>query len=580
LSERAAPVLVEPKKTPTQASVGPVRRCACGGVFGPDGICETCRAKRSGLQRSPISSKSAPLVPPVVHEVLRSPGQPLAATTRAVMDRQFGFNFAHVRVHADAKAAQSAEAVGAKAYTVGRNLVFGKNQYTPNQQEGKRLIAHELTHVVQQDGVKTSMFPTELSVAPSNDNFEREAELAGREFTSESVKHPKTFASSPTALQRQGGDPIPVDLVPSDPVPGMDLPKVSAETWRLIGGDPDKAGKSLSDPERQKIAAITKERIPSGPPLAFTEGPRFILHDTAGLLGAAKLQEEKAQGRGPLGAGVTAFVPRTDPTVQARQQLFESQRPTTTEFEKSSDIIGETAREQAFRKVWKAASASEQTGALDRALASLGLSADEIAKEQQSAKSQLNATSGKIFTTASWAVKEICARVATAGVGAPAVAASPPKEKDLTDGCKELANYYTTRTARVGSAVTVEILQETGLKDPKGNQNACNPKNPNLKPLPKPAYTDHQYQEIMMLYLRATLQAGKFPEITTHFSVDAFKQGHCDPRCFDLGRLYKLIASTLGHGQNSTYGVKPSYGTKYGTDNIWWDDTICGGGHP
>jgi hypothetical protein len=185
-----------------------------------------------------------------------------------------------------------------------------------------------------------------------------------------------------------------------------------------------------------------------------------------------------------------------------------------------------------------------------------------------------------MFTTASWAVREICARVDAAGV--KAIAASPAKEKDLTDGCKELADYFRSRAARVGSAVTVEILQETGLKDPnlKGQQNACNPKNPNLKPLPKPAYTDHQYQEIVLLYLRATLAAGRFPEITTHFMVDAFKQGHCDPRCFDLGRLYKMIATSLGHGQKSTYGIKPSYGTKWGTNNIWWDDTICGGGPP
>ncbi len=89
-------------------------------------------------------------VPPIVHEVLRSPGKPLDQDTRAFFEPRFGHDFSHVRVHHDTQAAESARAVDALAYTVGRNIVFAPGQYTPETSDGKRLLSHELTHVVQQ----------------------------------------------------------------------------------------------------------------------------------------------------------------------------------------------------------------------------------------------------------------------------------------------------------------------------------------------------------------------------------------------------------------------------------------------
>ena len=91
-------------------------------------------------------------VPPIVHEVLHSPGQPLDSATRAFMEPRFGHDFSQVRVHTDAKAAQSALAVNALAYALGRDVVFGVGQYAPRTRTGQRLLAHELTHVVQQGG--------------------------------------------------------------------------------------------------------------------------------------------------------------------------------------------------------------------------------------------------------------------------------------------------------------------------------------------------------------------------------------------------------------------------------------------
>ena len=106
-------------------------------------------------------------VPPIVHEVLHSPGQPLDAATRAFMEPRFGHDFSRVQVHSDTKAAESAWAVNALAYTVGRNVVFGEGQYAPATTMGRKLLAHELTHVVQQDSTRSSLRYRDTDSDPS-----------------------------------------------------------------------------------------------------------------------------------------------------------------------------------------------------------------------------------------------------------------------------------------------------------------------------------------------------------------------------------------------------------------------------
>jgi hypothetical protein len=106
----------------------------------------------SGVQKS-----DAPMI---VHNVLASTGQPLDTTVRTFMERRFIQDFSNVRVHNDAKAAESARAMNAHAYTVGRDVVFGAGEYRPATADGKRLLAHELAHVVQQEGSASSNHPT------------------------------------------------------------------------------------------------------------------------------------------------------------------------------------------------------------------------------------------------------------------------------------------------------------------------------------------------------------------------------------------------------------------------------------
>jgi hypothetical protein len=114
--------------------------------------CATCEEDEGEVQRMADGGAVAGAVPapPVVHDVLRGPGQPLDEATRAFMEPRFGQDFSHVRVHTGTEAARSAHAVNARAYTVGRDVVFGDGQYVPGSADGARLLAHELTHTVQQ----------------------------------------------------------------------------------------------------------------------------------------------------------------------------------------------------------------------------------------------------------------------------------------------------------------------------------------------------------------------------------------------------------------------------------------------
>src|SRR5439155_27067670 len=79
-----------------------------------------------------------------------SSGRALSLTTRALMESRLGYDFSGVRIHDDAHAAQSARAINALAYTNGQNIVFGAGQFSPQTRAGQQLLAHELTHVVQQ----------------------------------------------------------------------------------------------------------------------------------------------------------------------------------------------------------------------------------------------------------------------------------------------------------------------------------------------------------------------------------------------------------------------------------------------
>ncbi len=141
-------------------------------------------------------------VPPIVEEVLRSgSGQPLDPAAQGFMEERFGEDFSQVRVHTDAKAAESAAVVNAKAYTVGRDVVFGTGEYQPQKGEGKQLLAHELAHVAQnrRAGNRNHLQQGSALSQPSHLS-EREAAMASEQVTA--GQHASITSVSVATIQR------------------------------------------------------------------------------------------------------------------------------------------------------------------------------------------------------------------------------------------------------------------------------------------------------------------------------------------------------------------------------------------
>ncbi|MDQ3990018.1 MAG: DUF4157 domain-containing protein, partial [Actinomycetota bacterium] len=142
-------------------------------VLGPGGML--------GLQRAVGNAGVGGLVEqersPVLDVVGSGGGAPLDANIRTDMESRLGHDFGDVRVHTDSRAHDSAKAVNAHAYTAGNNIVFQRDQFAPDTDAGKRTLAHELTHVVQQRSGPVDGTPAGggISLSDPGDRFEREA---------------------------------------------------------------------------------------------------------------------------------------------------------------------------------------------------------------------------------------------------------------------------------------------------------------------------------------------------------------------------------------------------------------------
>jgi hypothetical protein len=139
--------------------------------------------------------------PEIVSKVLQSPGQPLDSAARALFEPRFGHDFSKVRIHADARASESAHSVNALAYTVGPHIAFASARYQPHAVSGQQLLAHELTHVVQQGNATPA--GGSIPIAPANDAYEHEASHASMNlFSSGQAALPGTPGSAPLSMQR------------------------------------------------------------------------------------------------------------------------------------------------------------------------------------------------------------------------------------------------------------------------------------------------------------------------------------------------------------------------------------------
>src|SRR5262249_5291201 len=215
--------------TPSPAAVLR-RKCACGGGSAD---CEECR-KKDTVQRSALDDAGIATIPSAVRETLRAPGRPLDHASRAFMEARFGHDFSRVRVHADPLASESARQIHASAYSLGPHIVFAGGSPEVATADGRRLLAHELAHTVQQDGVEAA--GTALRIGSRGDAHEREADAAADAVASGGARagpRPSTEArtGSAAAVRRQPtdtprqpkDDPRPEPYEPSG-APTVDVP--------------------------------------------------------------------------------------------------------------------------------------------------------------------------------------------------------------------------------------------------------------------------------------------------------------------------------------------------------------------
>jgi hypothetical protein len=198
------------------------RKCACGTHTGGSRCAHCEEEAEATLQRSAAGPHAGGAVPAIVHDVLGSPGRPLDPSARAFMEPRFARDFSQVRVHTGSKAAASADAINAQAYTVGSHIVFGGRHGVAAAHDRLHLLAHELTHVVQQDDVG------DASPLRFDDSAAAESEA---DRVAASVAGGRTFdvmSRVPRSLRRKVKVAQPKDPIP-DPT-GKGVKQSNAET--------------------------------------------------------------------------------------------------------------------------------------------------------------------------------------------------------------------------------------------------------------------------------------------------------------------------------------------------------------
>lgn len=187
------------------------RACACGGG------CPKCQAEQSSQEHARLQTKRGQpgslgqtAVQPIVHEGLASPSQPLGPAIRRFMDLRFGHDFSRVRVHDGSKANASARALGANAYTVGKDVVFGRRMSGFQTRSERELLAHELVHVAQSGGAAagSASFPTRVSAPTGPAEHEADHLSRGSAFQAIQPSPPRTRVSPGTLLPQLQPQPL------------------------------------------------------------------------------------------------------------------------------------------------------------------------------------------------------------------------------------------------------------------------------------------------------------------------------------------------------------------------------------
>ncbi len=191
---------------------GLMYRAAAAGrtdVLGPAGLLGLQRAVGNAGVGSMLAEEERS---PVLDVVGSGGGSSLGTDTRAEMESRLGHDFGDVRVHTDATAHESARSVNAHAYTVGSDIVFQRDTYDPSSVDGKTMLAHELTHVVQQRSGPVDGSPTGggIQVSDPSDRYEREAAAnAERVMSGPAPASGSAVSASGPAVQREAAPEEP-----------------------------------------------------------------------------------------------------------------------------------------------------------------------------------------------------------------------------------------------------------------------------------------------------------------------------------------------------------------------------------
>jgi Domain of unknown function (DUF4157) len=231
---------------------------------------------------------AATTLPPVVRDVLRSPGEPLETDLRAFMEPRFGHDFSQVRVHTDARAVQSARSVDALAYTVGQHIVFGANQSSAGTGSGRHLIAHELAHTLQNRNAATLQHPSE--VGPANGEHELEADQIAKRAMNSALARPASRqldASTVPEIARPRSRSVPplVQRAPAATLGTVLAPQMAVDALKpnARGFDVSTLSVDLLKGIMRAESGVLKDRVIESSEVGDTQGP--------GQLGEAEINE-------------------------------------------------------------------------------------------------------------------------------------------------------------------------------------------------------------------------------------------------------------------------------------------------
>jgi hypothetical protein len=326
MSEHSSTKIAAPQQTSTATHSRPVskpsitparsallqRACACGELPGAGGKCDACdkKNKKNTLQRASNGGAQPASVPPSVNQVLSSPGRPLDNSTRSFMESRFGHDFGSVRIHDDPLAAESARAVNASAYTIGQHIAFADGQYQPSSPAGAALLAHELTHTVQQEGLQHSPAGTSPVISSENDSSEQEAasvaaavmrgdNVALPSRSSSPVLHRTPWGNCPAGTKKTLNEDFAKELKKKKVAGGAKPAKEKAAkyfTWEAAVAAEDHIAAYFMR-ERSPHAQTNKSRLPLKKVDPHTDPVQHMINETYEYLRSAKRKKPATPGK-------------------------------------------------------------------------------------------------------------------------------------------------------------------------------------------------------------------------------------------------------------------------------------------